>query len=71
MNRFKRHVKSLLERVCKIAAQSAGNAQVTADADDQHENDTITEEGEGRGEEESDWIGNDQKTADNLLYKLN
>lgn len=64
MNRFKRHLKSLLDRACRMAAQPA-DAKTASNDDEQADNDTIHEDA---GEEQSDWVSNDKRPVENLLF---
>lgn len=70
MNRFTRHLKSLLDRVCRLTTKAPGD-QISDDkalfGEDVGEDDTILED---TAEEESDWASNDKNPIESLLPQL-
>lgn len=68
MNRFSRHLRSLLERVCRLTAKApSDDKDNTTFAEEDGENDTILE---GTAEEESDWVSNLKQPVESLLPQL-
>lgn len=67
IDRFKRHIKGLLDRACRFAAK-APTDPTRALEDEENDNGTILE---GPIEEESDWVSNEKKPVENLGLHLN
>lgn len=64
MNRFTRHLKQLLDRVCRMVHKTPNDQtpEIRTPFDEQ-ENDTILED---TAEEESDWIASEKQPVENL-----
>lgn len=67
IDRFKRHIKGLLERVCRFAVKAPNDSKRTLE-EEENDNGTILE---SQIEEESDWISNDKRPVESLGLHVN